>query len=162
MEGVVIRPASTEDIEALCRLYGEFHEFHVRIVPDRLRSLEGSGNNSELISSLKKIMGSDESAIFVAEVEGKTTGLAEVYLREDKANPAVVSHRYGHLQSLLVTDDLRKQGTGKKLVDAAETWAKEKGATEMRLDIWEFPEGPLRFYEKLGYRTLRRTLLRKL
>ncbi len=162
MEDVVIRLASAQDIEALCKLYHEFHEFHVRGVPDRLRSLEANSDNAELTSTLKKIISSDDSAIFVAEVEGKTRGLAEVYLREDKVNPAVVSHRYAHLQSLLVTDDLRRQGTGKSLVQTAEKWAKDKGATEMRLDIWEFPEGPLRFYEKLGYRTLRRTLLRKL
>lgn len=162
MDDVIIRRAEEQDIEALCKLYHEFHEFHVQGVPDRLRSLEGDGDNSELISTLKKIISSDDSAIFVAEVEGKTTGLAEVYVREDKINPAVVSHRYGHLQSMLVTDDLRRQGTGKKLADAAERWVEDKGATEMRLDIWEFPQGPLRFYEKLGYRTLRRTLLRKL
>ena len=162
MDDIVVQLAGERHVEDLCKLYHEFHEFHVRGVPDRLRSLEGRPDDSELISTLKKIMGSDDSAIFVAEVGGKTTGLAEVYLREDKVDPAVVSHRYGHLQSLLVTDDLRRQGTGKKLVEAAESWVKEKGATEMRLDIWEFPEGPLLFYEGLGYRTLRRTLLRRL
>ena len=39
---------------------------------------------------------------------------------------------------------------------------KEKGATEMRIETWEFEEGPLRFNEKNDYRTLRRTLVRAL
>ncbi len=29
----------------------------------------------------------------------------------------------------------------------------------MQLDIWEFPAGPLHFYEDLGYRTLKRHLV---
>jgi GNAT superfamily N-acetyltransferase len=43
-------------------------------------------------------------------------------------------------------------------VEAAQNWAKEKGAAEMRLETWEFPGGPLPFYEKIGYRTIKRTL----
>lgn len=31
----------------------------------------------------------------------------------------------------------------------------------MRLDIWEFDEDPLRFYERSGYRTLRREMIRR-
>jgi hypothetical protein len=32
----------------------------------------------------------------------------------------------------------------------------------MRTKIWEFPEGPLAFYESLSYRTLRRELVKAL
>ncbi len=29
----------------------------------------------------------------------------------------------------------------------------------MRVEIWEFAQGPLHFYEALGYRTLKRDLV---
>jgi len=45
---------------------------------------------------------------------------------------------------------------------AAEDWAREHGAAEMRLQTWEFDGDPLPFYIRLGYRTLRRTLVRDL
>ena len=45
---------------------------------------------------------------------------------------------------------------------AAHAWATARGADEMELDIWEFPGGPLDFYEGLGYRTVRRTLVHDL
>jgi hypothetical protein len=32
----------------------------------------------------------------------------------------------------------------------------------MKLDVWEFDAGPTRFYEQVGYRTLKRTLVREL
>jgi hypothetical protein len=41
-------------------------------------------------------------------------------------------------------------------------WVKEKGAAEMQLNAWEFPGGPLPFYEANGYRTLTRTLFKRL
>jgi GNAT superfamily N-acetyltransferase len=45
---------------------------------------------------------------------------------------------------------------------AAEAWARERGATELRLDAWEFAAGPLPFYESLGYQTIKRTLVKPL
>ena len=51
---------------------------------------------------------------------------------------------------------------GLQLVEAAQRWARQKGATEIKLDVWEFDAGPLRFYEKAGYRTLKRTLIKEL
>ena len=164
MNEVKIRLAGIEDLEALCKLYVEFHEFHVRGVPDRLRSLGDPEKYdcSELFRKLKEIINDKDSDIFIAEINQKPVGFAEVYIREGKPDPARVCRRHGYLQSLLVTEKSRKKGTGKKLVQSAETWAKQKGAAEMQLDIWEFTEGPLDFYQNLGYRTLRRTIVRGL
>ena len=163
MNDVKIRLAEKEDLKALCRLYIEFHEFHVRGVPDRLRSLGDPDKYdcSELSPKLEKIIRGEDSVIFLAEIDGKPLGLAEVYIRGDKPDPARVQRRYGFLQSLIVTEKTRKQGIGKKLVQASESWAKQNGAVEMQLDIWEFDGGPFDFYENLGYRTLRRTLVRR-
>lgn len=164
MNDVKIRLAGKKDQKVLCRLYIEFHEFHVRGVPERLWSLGDSDKYdcSELYPKLEKIIKSEDSVIFLAEVDEEPVGLAEVYIREDKPDPARVQRRYGFLQSLIVTQKTRKQGIGKKLVQASESWAKEKGAVEMQLDIWEFADGPLDFYQNLGYRTLRRSLVRGL
>lgn len=159
----VIRTAGTDDISALSNLYIEFHQFHVSGVPDRLVSVDkiDSRHTQKLRRNLEKIIAESHSEIFVAEIGNRIVGLAEVYLREDKSDPARVSFKHGHLQSLIVTKTARLQGIGKQLVEASERWAKEKGAVEMRLDIWEFGEGPLHFYERLGYRTLRRNMVRK-
>ena len=69
------------------------------------------------------------------------------------------THRYGYLQSLIVSAPFRKSGLGKQLVAAAHEWARGQDATELQMDIWEFAEGPLHFYETLGYRTLKRHLV---
>ena len=158
MNTPTIRPATEQDIEGMILLYTEFHKFHVRGVPDRLRTPDTSDDTSTQ-DALRELLQREDAQIFVADLEGTLVGLAEVYVREDEPNPFIVAHRYGHLQSLIVTESLRKIGLGKQLVMATHRWAKEQGATEMQLDIWEFAEGPQHFYTALGYRPLKRHLV---
>jgi ribosomal-protein-alanine N-acetyltransferase len=159
-----IRVAKLEDKDALSRLYIEFHQFHVCGVPERLVSLERmtSQQLDDLRLNIEKIINDKDSEILIAQNYDQIVGLAEVYLKKDEPHPAKKAYTYGHLQSLVINHQSRRFGIGRLLVEVAEIWAKEKGAEEMRLDVWEFREGPLRFYEKLGYRTLRRNLFRKL
>ena len=161
MDSVIVRHAADRDIEVLTDLYKEFHEFHVKGLPDRLQS-PLTYVDEGMRSKLAGILEAEGSTIFVAEFDGRVIGLAEVYLKEDEANPFKVLHTYAHLQSMMVTGNHRRQKVGRKLLLAVERWAKERGASEIRLDIWEFEAGPLEFYEKQGYRTLRRTMVRKL
>jgi GNAT superfamily N-acetyltransferase len=165
MATVLIRLARLDDREALCRLYHEFHEFHVRGVPERLITLgepPDSYQGSDLYLALEEIINDDDSAIFVAELPGALVGLAEMYVRQDEPNPLRESWRYGHLQSLIVNEAFRRQGIGAQLLQTAEQWAKARACAEMRVETWEFERGPLSFYEGHLYRTLRRTLVRKL
>lgn len=65
-----IREANSSDIEPLCKLYFEFHKFHVRGVPDRLLSLGEPPDiyeHSELYRTLEKIINDDDSALFRAK-----------------------------------------------------------------------------------------------
>src|SRR5512136_99104 len=99
MHMLYIRPATPGDLDALCALYHEFHEFHARGVPDRLRS-QGDLDRQDftrLKETLTGIMRGDDSALLIAEVSGSVVGLAEVTLREDDpANALIVPHRYGY------------------------------------------------------------------
>jgi len=148
----------------MSRLYVEFHEFHVAGVPDRLRTLGEPQQKdwTRLHDALDKILKDEQAQIFVAGCSEGLIGLVEVYLRQDDVeNPFIVAHRYGFVQSLMVGELYRRGGTGRRLLDAAEAWARDRGATEIRLDVWEFEAGPLNFYEKSGYRTLKRSLVRQ-
>lgn len=150
-----IRRADEGDIDALARLYVEFHNFHAQGVPSRLRLVD---LEDSLPGALREILANPKAAVFVACCDGMVCGFVEIYLRETEAVPAVVQRKYAHLQSLAVTSALRKHGIGKRLVEAAHQWAESQGATSVELDVWEFTAGPLHFYESLGYGTEKRTL----
>ncbi|HYG57135.1 MAG TPA: GNAT family N-acetyltransferase [Symbiobacteriaceae bacterium] len=157
---LVIRRAVSDDVEALALLYVAFHNFHARGVPSRLQPV--AGVDDRLRDAVRAILADDQAAVFVACVDGAVTGFAEVYRQEAKADPAVVSRTYGHLQSLMVAEPARRQGLGARLMEAVHQWAGENGLPELELDIWEFDEGPLEFYQSLGYTTMRRQLVAKL
>jgi ribosomal protein S18 acetylase RimI-like enzyme len=158
METPALRPATTQDIDALVSLYIEFHEFHVLGVPERLRKPD-TYDETTLRNTLYELIQRDDAQIIVVDSAGKLVGLAEVYLHQEESHPLTVAHRYGYLQSLIISAPFRKSGLGKQLVVAAHQWVKEQHATEMRVEIWEFAQGPLHFYEALGYRTLKRDLV---
>jgi ribosomal protein S18 acetylase RimI-like enzyme len=159
-----IRPANDRDIEALCEIYYDFHEFHVCGVPTHLRSLgdREQWDRSYLREALGKIIKSEDSEIFVAEVAGKLAGLIEVYVRQDGDEATLVKYQYAELQSLMVSGPFRRNGVGTRLVEVAQQWAREKGATEMRLGVWEFNEAAREFYEAVGFRTLKRRMVAEL
>ena len=129
-------PAEQSDLEPLCRLYIEFHEFHVRGVPDRLVSLGDPADFdcTALVTKLATLLATLEAAIFVAVDDGRLVGLAEIYLRTEEAQEPRAAYRYGYLQSLLVRDVHRCQGIGQRLLYAVEAWAVAHGAVEVRLE----------------------------
>jgi GNAT superfamily N-acetyltransferase len=164
MTDFTIRPADSNDTESLCLLYYQFHEYHAQRLPERLCSLGSYSefDSSQLRTSLLHIFADTSAVLFVAELAGQIVGFVELYLRSDDSNPMRVSYTYVLLQSLMVLEAFRHRGIGTALVTAAESWAKEQSAVEIRLDIWEFPGDPLGFYQAFGYQTIKRQLVRQL
>ncbi len=164
MPEIHIRPATSDDVEALCRLYYELHECHARGVPDQLHSLGAFDERdwTDLVTALERLIGDDSAALMVAERGGAVVGLVEAYFRTDAPSPARRARSHAYVQSLVVDEAVRGRGVGRALMAAAHAWAAARGAIEIELDTWEYPGGPLTFYESLGYRTLRRTLVHDL
>jgi HD superfamily phosphodiesterase/GNAT superfamily N-acetyltransferase len=165
MDTVTIREAGPQDIAALSRLYQEFHDFHVRGIPKRLVFPDSTTTESrypDLRDALDAIEWDKEAVILVATISDAPVAMAEIYIRRDEPHPLRKAYTYAHLQSLFVQEEFRGNGIGKTLLASAHRWAAQNGASEIRVDAWEFPGGPTPFYEHFGYRNLRRTLVRRL
>jgi len=158
---VTIRKATKEDLVQLQALYYDFHNFHAKYIGTRLAYLNPC-DDPELRAALIKIITDEDAALLVAELGERMVGLAEAYIKQTEANPAIVPRSYALLQSLMVVETERKLGIGKLLVQAVECWAKERGVLEMETEVWAFPQGPLAFYEGLGYSTFKQRLNKSL
>jgi GNAT superfamily N-acetyltransferase len=87
-----------------------------------------------------------EAAVLVAEHRGELLGLCTAYLELN-------SVRFGArcwVEDLAVSPEHRSQGIGGKLLDAAESWARQRGATHLELDTGLAREDAQRFYERRG------------
>jgi ribosomal protein S18 acetylase RimI-like enzyme len=47
-------------------------------------------------------------------------------------------------------------------MSAVEAWAASKGATDLRLTVWDFNQRVIAFYEELGYQTRSRLIWKPL
>ena len=94
--------------------------------------------------------GSTRDAAFVsARPEGGLGGFIEVSQRSyaDGCDTRPV----GYIEGWYVDPDLRRQGVGKALVEAAEGWAASLGCSEMASDAEEDNEVSLLAHQALGY-----------
>ena len=67
-----------------------------------------------------------------------------------------VSRRHGHIITLDVREDRRRQGVGTALLVAAEEWLRGEGVTRVRLETAVDNGAAVRFWEKTGYVTVGR------
>jgi GNAT superfamily N-acetyltransferase len=84
------------------------------------------------------------TALLVAEHRGELLGLCTAYLD-------LTSVRYGSrcwVEDLAVSPGHRSEGVGGELLDAAEDWARARGATHLELDTGLAREDAQRFYRR--------------
>jgi aminoglycoside 6'-N-acetyltransferase I len=82
-------------------------------------------------------------------------GFLEVDLRShaDGCNP---SRPVGYIEGWYVAESYRTRGIGRKLLAAAEDWARSQGCIEVASDTWIDNEVSQRVHEALGYEVVDR------
>jgi aminoglycoside 6'-N-acetyltransferase I len=94
--------------------------------------------------------------ILVAEASDQTlAGFLEVDLRShaDGCDP---SRPVGYIEGWYVAETHRYRGIGRKLLAAAEDWARSQGCVEMASDTWVDNEVSQQVHEALGYEVVDR------
>ena len=156
---LVIRQATALDYGAVSLLYRQVDDLHSASLPQAFRATEGPSRGLTYVESLLE----DEAAcILLAERAGKVVGLINVSLRESPPLSFLVPRRMGSVDDLVVDGAARRSGVGRALMAEAETWARERGASAMELNVYDFNADAIDFYQELGYRTLSRRLHKRL
>jgi aminoglycoside 6'-N-acetyltransferase I len=141
-----IRPAQLSD-------HGQLLRFRQALWPDA--AVEEHARELTLILEGKAPVTMPLS-IFVAEAsDGSLAGFLEVDLRShaDGCDPL---RPVGYLEGWYVAEDQRHRGVGKKLLAAAEQWARSHGCLEIASDTWIDNELSQRVHESLGYEVVDR------
>ena len=104
----------------------------------------GSWEPRRASAALRAAVESDDAVVIVAEAEGRLVGFCTAYY-----GPHTV--RFGMrawVEELAVHPEHRSQGVGARLLDAAKAWARERGASHLKLDSSVAREDAHRFYER--------------
>lgn len=77
-------------------------------------------------------------------------GFVQVSLRTDYVEGSN-SSPVGYIEGIYITEAYRKQGIAKRLIQAAESWAKEKGCKELASDCELENQLSIDFHNKIGF-----------
>jgi aminoglycoside 6'-N-acetyltransferase I len=112
------------------------------------------------LREMAEIRASEVDEVFFAErLGGGLCGFLEVSLRS-RAN-GCDSTPVGYIEGWYVDEDVRCQGVGRELVQAAEAWARLRGCRQMASDAELWNELSHRVHGALGYQETARLVLFK-
>jgi L-amino acid N-acyltransferase YncA len=136
-----VRPATADDVTAICEIYNQGIE-------DRLATLE---TELRMPEERQQWMGarSERHPVIVAEHEGRITGWGS--LNVFNARPA-----YRHVAdfSVYVERAWRGKGVGRVLLERLVELGRELGYHKLVLSAFPFNTAGVALYERLGFRTV--------
>ncbi len=147
-----IRPASEADLPAVNRLRAQVNEVHVQGRPDIFKP----GFGQDIQDHLAQRFADEEGGVLVAEADGRIAGFAMVQYIHRPESPYNLPRDYYQVEEFGVDPAWRRQGVATALTAYMKADAKRRGFPRIELDMWEFNQGALAFYEAAGFRTYRR------
>jgi GNAT superfamily N-acetyltransferase len=102
-------------------------------------------DEAELAERIPRVIGRDDAAAMVAEAGGVVAWI-HVEIRR-----TLVADRDAQVMALVVDEGCRGHGIGSALMAEAERWARERGASRVRVGSRTTREEAHRFYERHGY-----------
>ncbi len=156
---ISVRKATTNDYNTLCELFDEIDTLHSDNLPHIFQKPRGAAREQEYYSGL---IADENIGLFVAEAGGKLVGFVHAIVKDSPAMPIFVPRRYAIVDGIVVRSGFQNQGTGKILMDKIQEWAIAKGAVSIELNVYEFNETAISFYERLGYQTFSRKMGKEL
>ena len=156
---VRIREATVADYENLFDLFDEIDTLHRNNLPNKFQKANGPAREKEYYLELIE---NENIGLFVAEMGKEPVGFAHFIVMDTPSIPIVVPRQYAVVDSIVVKSGFQKRGIGRMLMQKMQEWAIEKGASSIELNVYEFNETAISFYEKLGYRTFSRRMSKEL
>jgi ribosomal protein S18 acetylase RimI-like enzyme len=153
---VTVRPAASADAAGIAAIYRENARWHASLDPDYFREPDPD----RLVEALRaddEWREREDTLALVAEVDGDVAGYLEASLSApsegaDWQSVRDLSQTRMYINSLGTADRFKRRGVATALVEAAEAWAVEHGASVATLDTWiDSPLSVPFWEERMGY-----------
>jgi diamine N-acetyltransferase len=156
---LIIRTATSDDYAGVALVFDEVDLLHRRGAPHVFRAPAGRALDRGYFET---VLTDPEMDWIVAERACQIAGFLSVRVLHAADRPVLLPRQFVEVDSLAVRADHQRTGVGRALMAAAESWAAERGISEIELSVWEFNQSALAFYKELGYVTERRKMRRVL
>ena len=133
---IQVRRATVRDAERMAPLAGQ---------------LGYPSTPAQIAARLEDVLALPEHTVWVAESgDGALAGFADIFMMRTVESDVRVE-----IAGLVVDQAYRGKGVGRRLMEQAEQWAREKGCPAVTLRSNVIREDAHRFYETLGYQVIK-------
>ena len=147
-----VRRARENELERVNELRMQVNAIHVAGKPEVFKP----GFPEELRNYIYAIHKDPEQFIAVAEKDGTICGFAVLHHINKPENPFMKERDFLDIDEFCVDEAFRRQGIASEMIAFIREFAKEKGFHRIELNMWEFNQDALAFYEAAGFQTFRR------
>ena len=154
-----VRKATADDYNTLCELFDEIDALHRDNLPHIFQKPYEAAREKDYYLGL---IADENVALLVAEAGEELVGFVHAIIRDPPAIPVFVPRRYAIVDGIVVKSGFGNHGIGRVLMEKMQEWAIAKGATSIELNVYEFNQEAITFYESLGYKTFSRKLSKDL
>ena len=149
-----VRFAKDEEAERINVLRKQVNDLHVAGKPEIFKP----GFSEELRDYVYAIQRDPEKAIAVCERNGVICGFAVLNHMTRPETPYMFVRDFLDIDEFCVDEAYRRTGVATEMIEFIKAYAKEQGIHRIELNMWEFNQGALKFYEAVGFQTYRRYL----
>lgn len=144
---MIIRRATTADIEGIDRLLRQVLDVHHRGRPDLFRADAKKYTDEELCV----ILADDTKPVFTAvDDTGFVLGYAFCVMIRHMNDNILTDIKTLYIDDLCVDETARGQHIGKRLYEHVLAFARENGCYNVTLNVWACNKDAMKFYEKCG------------
>lgn len=147
-----IRLAKENDLDSINRLRKQVNDLHVTGKPEVFKP----GFSDELRNFIYVIWNDPDQDIVVAEQENEICGFAVLHHITKPENPFMYERNFLDIDEFCVDEKYRRHGIATAMIAFIREYAKEKNLHRIELNMWEFNQDALSFYEAAGLTTFRR------
>lgn len=151
-----IRKATLEDWETVRKLLAQIAQLHHEGRPDLFKS----GASKYKLDEYREILGNENKPVFVAvgAETGEVVGHVFCEMEDHAGHPVFTPFKTLHIDDLCVDEALRGQGIGRRLFEYVKNYAERENCRSISLDVWQFNENSVKFYESMGMTTQKRRM----
>ena len=147
-----VRWARENELERVNELRMQVNALHVAGKPELFKP----GFPEELRNYIYAIHKDPEQFIAVAVKDRTICGFAVLHHINRPENPFMKERDFLDIDEFCVDEAFRRQGVASEMIAFIREFAKEKGFHRIELNMWEFNQDALAFYEAAGFQTFRR------
>lgn len=150
-----IREANGNDYTEVCKLNIDVHKLHLKNRPDIYLDI----NNPLEKEYFDDLLNSNNIKLFIVENDDNKELVAySIIQKMTTKSPIYIQKMFVYIDDFCVKSNVKRTGIGRLLFNHIIDYAKEEKATSLQLNVWEFNEDAIKFYETMGMCTRNRRM----